>query len=270
LNTSIRNLIASADNSVFLAADGIDVYEYAGRGGTQMTAEDVAEARTAISRWYEPPGDVDWGIFVQMVMNAGWTHERFQATLLTFFQSKVYPKWKPADFFTLGSPRVYPHSWYTEQILKSKANAALIGQYIVPGYSKPMFGWRHEVGTLLAPWPVVLVRDVPALPPAPEDAAGSETVKPEITDRDITAALTIQRQVMMIEDLEQEVRALKAKLSERELTILSLKHDARMDQLYIDKLLNRTYRHLEMLYPNATHWKTIEAVTVPPAEGKAA
>ena len=244
------------------------------------SVEALETCRALLEEQFEPISDVVWDDLERLIREEGWSERRLIRAYRFIQKNKSswvnagdrMPRISIGDFCRASNPKIYPHSWYEKQVIADEAKVLEIGMYLVPGQSKPVFGWKKDLDGLLDPWPEVEIVETLRLPPAPEDAPGGE--KPEITDRDITAALTIQRMIMQIEDLQREVKETKAKLSDRELRILALKHDARQDQFYIDKLINRTFRHLEMLYPNATYWKSIEGVpaTVAPSppEGRAA
>ena len=116
---------------------GID---YIGRKGEPPTA-DVLKVR----------------LLWEMLRKRGWTDEQFAAGLDRFLASVRFATWTPADFFggeekAEGKVRVYPYSWYMEQLQANRLNSEAIGVYRVEGYDKPVWGWRHEVGDRLPEW----------------------------------------------------------------------------------------------------------------------
>jgi hypothetical protein len=53
-------------------------------------------------------------LLLEMILEEGWTKERFQRTLRWFIKNKPFPAWTIADWFAYKIP-VYGYSWYLAQ-----------------------------------------------------------------------------------------------------------------------------------------------------------
>jgi hypothetical protein len=54
-------------------------------------------------------------LLFDIIKEEKWSSARFQKTLIWFLKNKKYPSWTVADWFEYGE-KLYPYSWYLEQI----------------------------------------------------------------------------------------------------------------------------------------------------------
>lgn len=57
-------------------------------------------------------------VLFDTIRGENWGEERFQRTFKWFLKNKPFPAWTIADWFSF-SVKVYPYSWYLEQVSKS-------------------------------------------------------------------------------------------------------------------------------------------------------
>jgi len=134
-----------------------------------------------IGKGSEPTPDVlKVRVLWEMIRKRGWSDADFSAALERFIATVRFPTWTPADFIgdVAGGTdvKVYPHSWYLEQVQANKMNAEAIGIYRVDGHNKPVWGWKHEVGAKLPVWEYHPPTGNPHTQDAPELAAPKQGV----------------------------------------------------------------------------------------------
>jgi hypothetical protein len=111
----------------------------------------------------------------------GWTDGDFLTALQDFLLRCEFRTWTIAEFLKSARPKVYPYSWYLEQVREGKDDQ--VGRYRAPGIEKPVFGWKHEVGDRLPVFtPAVVAKELPA---------PVEPIKPETTTAIAEAKLKI-------------------------------------------------------------------------------
>lgn len=155
----------------------------------------------------------------EMIRKRGWSDADFATALDRFLQTVKFPTWTPADFIgesgNAPDVKVYPHSWYLDQIAVSRTNGEAIGCYQLEGYDRPVWGWRHEVGDHLPAWeakaaPLQIAESATDHPPTDD---GAET-RAELLDR-----LKLEAKVEALERengrLKTEMESLRKRLSER-------------------------------------------------------
>ena len=105
VETSLRLLKASCQ------ADGLDLIP-----SEPVTNEDVVKAAALIEQNSgTTTADAKWMMLAQMIVEEGWSRERFQRTLKHLLKSHKWQSWTLADWFSFGI-EVHPYSWYMEQV----------------------------------------------------------------------------------------------------------------------------------------------------------
>jgi len=136
-----------------------------------------------IGKGSEPTPDVlKVRVLWEIIRKRGWSDADFSAALERFIATVRFPTWTPADFIgdVAGGTdvKVYPHSWYLEQVGSNKLNSEAIGCYRLEGIDRPVWGWRHEVGDHLPAWepkaaPVMLAERVEERKPESGEVAAA-------------------------------------------------------------------------------------------------
>lgn len=163
----------------------------------------------------------------------GWTDGDFATALDPFLMTCKFPTWTIADFMT-ERPKVYPWSWYNE---RTPAERELIGAYALDGHTKPVFGWRHEVGDRLPVWVAPpQIRELAAAPEpmTPEVSAELALAKLAISQglaRDLNKDLTREQQAN--KHLRAAVDLLKLEVAEKNAEIERLKEE--IEQLWRER-----------------------------------
>ncbi len=78
----------------------------------------------------------------ELILEEGWTHERFRETLKWFLKNHKYPNWTIADWFNY-SVKLYPYSWYLKQPDKSQLEAY---QVKLPKTNSTVVLWKNIDG----------------------------------------------------------------------------------------------------------------------------
>lgn len=80
------------------------------------------------------------------IERSGWSKAHLVDALDWWLQNNRYPTWQVADFFAAPSPKLYPRSWYNEEVHKDPRGAAKrIESYRVAG----VFLYRYADGSQL-------------------------------------------------------------------------------------------------------------------------
>lgn len=161
----------------------------------------------------EPTADKVKALALWDILRAdGWTNQQFKDQQRWFVKRVKFPNWSIAEFFgesgngADSTARVYPHSWYLTQIQANKLNAQAIGTYRVEGYDKPVWGWKHEVGSKLPAWSPATPEPPRPEPPRPELPPLSEGATETITS--VRRALELSAR---LEEAEEALHRMRKK-----------------------------------------------------------
>ncbi|MCB0753225.1 MAG: hypothetical protein KDC52_17265, partial [Ignavibacteriae bacterium] len=111
--------------------------------GDKVTPEDFAKAREMLQTNYGIEFlNEKFEMLFELILEDGWTKERFHETLKWFLKNHKYPNWTIADWFSF-SVKLYPYSWYLKQPDKSQLEAYVVK---LPKTSATVILWKNIDG----------------------------------------------------------------------------------------------------------------------------
>lgn len=119
-------------------------------GDTVMRAAAMMQQNTGTDTAKEK-----WMMLASMVIEEGWSRERFERTLKHLLKTHQWQTWTIADWFKYAV-ELHPYSWYCQQVMEHGASVnAQIEQYDL---GNGLFGYRYVDGIGL-PFPRKTIRD---------------------------------------------------------------------------------------------------------------
>lgn len=202
------------------------------------------------------PDQVKWRELCQQVQRLEWTEEDFLRRVDTFIAENPWQSWKVAEFLTGAAlPKVYPHTWYLARCAEDRGNAEAIGCYQLPEREKPVFGWKHEIGTQLPAWqppkenaPAALL---PASAPEPPSAGPSMAT---VLKENLKLQCRVEELERTLDRLKKEMQTLRQERLADQRTIAELQG---FEQGYLDTLeLLALTETLEKMDPDTNEFHT--------------
>jgi len=124
-------------------ATGINALDLIGK---KITPEDFAQAREMLQTNFGIEFlNEKFEMLFELILEEGWTHERFRETLKWFLKNHKYPNWTIADWFNY-SVKLYPYSWYLKQPDKSQLEAYKVK---LPKTNSTVVLWKNKDGVEL-------------------------------------------------------------------------------------------------------------------------
>ena len=60
-------------------------------------------------------------VLFEMLIEDGWTKKTFQKRCVKFFREERFSTWTPAHFLAQSRAKLYPYSWYLDEIHKNRS-----------------------------------------------------------------------------------------------------------------------------------------------------
>lgn len=111
--------------------------------GHKITPEDFAKAREMLQTNFGLEfSNEKFELLFRLILEDGWTNERFYQTLKWFLKNHKYPNWTIADWFNFSN-KLYPYSWYLKQPDKFQLEAYII---TMPKSESRVILWKYKDG----------------------------------------------------------------------------------------------------------------------------
>ena len=108
----VRNLKNPSPHFIENGVNALDLI------GGRVADDTLTDAKYLIEQNYGTEySDRKWIMLAQMIVDDGWTEERFKQTFKWFLKNKRFSAWTIADWFDFGV-KLYPIEWMKREIAK--------------------------------------------------------------------------------------------------------------------------------------------------------